>query len=85
MAIALLPPCNFKRAWRLIRRTHPSDKEDAMQEAWLAHLQGDDPCRGIDRFRDKERRRQKRRASILSGRYGEFAVDSNGSTHNLDN
>ncbi len=37
-----------------IDRCRPQDRDDAIQEAWVAHLDGKSPARAIDRFRKKE-------------------------------
>jgi hypothetical protein len=35
-------------------------REDAIQEAWVAHLEGGDPLDAIQRFDTRERRHKKR-------------------------
>ncbi|QOV91062.1 RNA polymerase sigma factor [Humisphaera borealis] len=37
-------------------RCHPSDRDDARQIAEIARLEGDDPCRAVDRFRKRANR-----------------------------
>jgi len=45
---------------------HPSDREDAMQEAWLAKLEGRNPTRAINTFVVREwRHRLTERTGIL--------------------
>ncbi len=38
----------------LIGRLHPQDRDDAISEAWVAHLSGDDVIAAVDRFRKRE-------------------------------
>jgi hypothetical protein len=47
------------------------DREDAMQEAWLASLEGRRPHRAVNTFAQRERRyRQRVRASGCAQRFG---------------
>ena len=41
------------------------DREDALQEAWLAHLSGRSPARAVGAFAKRERRH--RRREVVSG------------------
>ena len=41
------------------------DRDDAVQEAWLAHLQGRDPLRAIETFLRRERRHRERQQTGL--------------------
>ncbi len=49
--ILLLPP-NCPQ--EVIDRCHPQDRDDAIQEAWVAHLEGKDPVKAVRRFRKSE-------------------------------
>ena len=52
-----LPPLSKSRLSalrRLIRRIPPALREDAIQEAWLAHLQGEDVCACMEHWRRRE-------------------------------
>jgi len=42
------------------------DREDAVQEAWLAHLEGRSPARAVNTFAQRERRRRRRTVPILN-------------------
>jgi hypothetical protein len=42
------------------------DKEDALQEAWLAHLEGRNPARAVNTFARRERRHRRRMLPILN-------------------
>jgi hypothetical protein len=41
-----------------LRFVHAEDREDAVQEAWLAHLEGRDPAKAVSAFRHRLRRRR---------------------------
>ncbi len=45
---------------RLVPRT---EREDAMQEAWVAFLSGNDPARAVNTFNRRRRRLRRRMAS----------------------
>jgi hypothetical protein len=40
------------------------DREDAMQEAWLAALEGRNPARAVNTFAQRERRHRRREAAM---------------------
>ncbi len=42
------------------------DREDAVQEAWLAHLEGRNPARAVNTFAQRERRHRRRMVPILN-------------------
>ena len=48
------------------------DREDAVQEAWLAKLEGRSPARAVNTFAQRERRHRQRMApmSVALGRIG---------------
>ncbi|MBX3751879.1 MAG: hypothetical protein KF897_17510, partial [Opitutaceae bacterium] len=46
------------------RLTPGVDREDATQEAWLAHLQGRNPARAVNTFAQRERRHRKRQRAV---------------------
>lgn len=51
-----LPPVKDREKLRKLISLVPSQlREDALQEAWVAHLEKRDVCRAVDRFREKER------------------------------
>lgn len=56
-------------------------REDAVQEAWLAHLEGRDPFNAIAAFRMRELRHERRTVHIQDDGEGRdhFAVDRDGS------
>lgn len=43
-----------------LRFVRVEDRDDAMQEAWLAHLEGRDPAKAVSAFRHRVRRRRLR-------------------------
>ncbi len=47
----LLPPNVPQSA---IERCRPQDRDDAIQEAWVAYLDGKNPMLAINRFRKRE-------------------------------
>lgn len=56
-----LPPCRDADRLRLVLRMVPSPlREEAVQIAWLAYLEGGDPARTVDTWRESERRRRRR-------------------------
>lgn len=56
-----LPPCRDADRLRLVLRMVPGPlREEAVQIAWLAHLEGEDPARTVDTWREAERRRRRR-------------------------
>jgi len=62
-----LPPLTDRRQSALAAELSriPEDlHEDAIQEAWLAHLEGGDPVRAVGRFRDRERAYRKRHVTL---------------------
>lgn len=47
-----------------LRLTPGVDREDAAQEAWLAHLSGRNPARAVNTFSQRERRHRKRQRAV---------------------
>lgn len=47
-----------------LRLTPGVDREDAAQEAWLAHLQGRNPARAVNTFAQRERRHRRRQRAV---------------------
>lgn len=47
-----------------LRFVNPKDRDDAVQEAWVAHLQGRDPARAVATF--AQRMRRDRRRTLVS-------------------
>jgi hypothetical protein len=43
-----------------LRFVNPKDREDAVQEAWLAHLEGRNPARAVATFAQRLRRDRQR-------------------------
>ncbi len=43
-----------------LRFVNPKDREDAVQEAWLAHLEGRNPARAVATFAQRLRRERQR-------------------------
>ena len=46
-----------------LRYVAHGDREEAIQEAWLAHLSGRSPARAVNTFARRERRRRRREAA----------------------
>lgn len=62
-----LPPLRDDRKLALeLRLVVALDKEDALQEAWLAHLEGRNPARAVNTFAQRERRHRRRMLPILN-------------------
>lgn len=58
--IPLPPVSDVERFKQELELVPASDREDAIQEAWLAHLDGKDALRAVWRFRRSELRHRKR-------------------------
>jgi hypothetical protein len=43
-----------------LRFVRPDDLDDAVQEAWVAHLEGRDPARAVGTFAQRLRRQRQR-------------------------
>jgi len=52
------PPGTDASTFARIPRRH---REDAIQEAWVAHLEGDDPAKAASRYASTECRRERGR------------------------
>jgi hypothetical protein len=64
---ALPPTADAPAAAKLrleLRLTPTVDREDAAQEAWLAHLEGRSPARAVNTFSQRERRHRKRQTAV---------------------
>jgi hypothetical protein len=56
-----LPPTTERHRLTLELRLSPRlDRDDALQEAWLAHLEGRDAARAVNTFARRERRHRQR-------------------------
>lgn len=54
-------------------------REDALQEAWVAHLGGKSPVQALETYRKRERRWERGKAGQIVSRGGDcFAVNENG-------
>lgn len=63
----VLPPLRDDRKLALeLRLVGGLDREDAVQEAWLAHLEGRNAARAVNTFARRERRHRQRMLSILN-------------------
>lgn len=51
---------------RELRFVSGPEREDAVQEAWLAHLEGESATNAVSRYRHQERRRRTREVNIGS-------------------
>lgn len=49
-----------------LRLLPDTDREDAVQEAWLALLSGRDPARAVNTFGQRERRHRQRSACMVN-------------------
>ena len=56
-----LPPGTTKKTFELIPARH---REDAIQEAWLAYLQGKRPKRAAEKYAINELRRERRHIQV---------------------
>ena len=49
-----------------LRLTPRDDRADAVQEAWVAHLEGRNPARAVATYAQRERRHRERQPAIGS-------------------
>jgi hypothetical protein len=80
-----LPPCdNIDRLRWEISRLRGSHQDDALQEAWLAHLEGRNPISAAKVYANRLRRERARQTPIQQAPDGDiFAVDHFGKRHEL--
>ena len=65
----MLPPAPDDRRLAIeLRLTARGDREDAAQEAWVAHLEGRNPARAVATYSQRERRHRIRQPAIGSVR-----------------
>lgn len=58
---SVLPPVTDDRKLALeLRLVMAPDKEDALQEAWVAHLEGRNSARAVNTYAQRERRHRRR-------------------------
>lgn len=63
----VLPPLRDDRKLALeLRLVVWTDRDDAVQEAWLAHLEGRNAARAVNTFARRERRHRQRMVPILN-------------------
>lgn len=64
---SVLPPITDDRKLALeLRLVKAPDKEDALQEAWVAHLEGRNPARAVNTYAQRERRHRQRMLTVLN-------------------
>ncbi len=64
---SVLPPLQDHRKLALeLRLVVRTDRDDAVQEAWVAHLEGRNPARAVNTYARRERRHRQRMLSILN-------------------
>ncbi len=61
--LALPSTTNDARLALEMRMTSRADREDAAQEAWVAHLQGRDTAVAVNTFNKRERRHRARQTT----------------------
>jgi len=61
----IAPNADLERELRFI---NGMEREDAVQEAWVAHLEGESARDAVSRYRHRERRRRTREVTIGSFR-----------------
>ncbi|MBK9126288.1 MAG: hypothetical protein IPM13_00595 [Phycisphaerales bacterium] len=62
----MLPPvCPADRLGLELRLVPRADREDAVQEAWLAFLSGRDPARAVNTYARRERRLRQRMVGAI--------------------
>lgn len=67
MPLVVVPPLEHRLAAKLaleLRLCPGMDREDAVQEAWLAALEGRNPARAVNTFAQRERRHRRREPAI---------------------
>jgi hypothetical protein len=58
-------------------------REDALQEAWVAHLSGEDALRALWRYTQREKRIEKRHVPIEQNDGDPYAIDRDGTRLSL--
>ena len=61
--LPLPPAADRRRLLFVLRMVRTADRPDAIGEAWLAWLSGEDPVKAVDRFRLRESRNRQRFAT----------------------
>ena len=78
------PPCSdpaaFKREYQLVPE---ADREDALQEAWVAHLEGRDPVHALKAHAERERRHRQRHTQLEQDGSSVSATDKDGTRRQL--
>jgi len=72
MTHVLPPTCDADRLQAELQFLPKVDRDDAVQESWLAYLAGLDPVRALKGFARRERRWRQR--NVLSGQVDPTAV-----------
>jgi hypothetical protein len=57
-------------------------REDALQEAWVAHLSGESPTRALQNYQQRERRHEKRQPGRITPQ-GDAFTDEAGQQHDI--
>lgn len=83
MGLALPPVSDTGQFETQLAKVPARMREDALQEAWVAHLSGGDPLKSLWSFVKRERRRE-RHAPIEQTDDGEpYAIDRDGTRYSL--
>lgn len=56
---------------RELRMVQLRDRDDAVQEAWIAHMEGRDPAKAVHAFRERQRRHRAREMTGVFSSEGE--------------
>lgn len=66
MGIDLPPVKNLDRLKRVLQLVPDQERDDAINEAWIAHLDDRDPVQAVDTYRVREsRHRQRQTPSVI--------------------
>ena len=64
MTRQLPPTADQSHLSRELQLVRTPDKDDALQEAWVAHLEGRNPARAVSTFAQRELRRRHREVAM---------------------
>jgi hypothetical protein len=83
MALPLPPIKNAEKLAREIELVCEQDRDDAIQEAWLAHAEGRDPIQAVKTYAVREYRLRERRVPIVTDADGDDAALEHDGTRKL--
>jgi hypothetical protein len=83
MGLSLPPVSNTGQFEAQLAKVPARMREDALQEAWVAHLSGEDAVRALWRYAKRERRIEQRHVQIEQNDGDPYAIDRDGTRQSL--